>query len=66
MTYESACWTLSRRQRNVWLCRQAGWPYWEIADWCGISPECARVHAHHARKRMRALGYEHEPAAQVS
>ncbi len=48
--------TLPRLQRDVFLLRaQQGMPYEEIAGALGTTPGAARVHYHHAIKRLKAL-----------
>jgi RNA polymerase sigma-70 factor (ECF subfamily) len=48
--------TLPRMQRDVFLLRaQQGMEYGEIAGALGTSPGAARVHYHHALKRLKAL-----------
>jgi RNA polymerase sigma-70 factor (ECF subfamily) len=47
---------LSRLQREVFLLRaQEGTPYEEIAATLGTTPGAARVHYHHAVKRLKEL-----------
>ncbi len=48
--------TLPRLQRDVFLLRaQQGMPYEDIAGALGTTPGAARVHYHHAIKRLKAL-----------
>ena len=48
--------TLPRLQRDVFLLRaQQGMQYAEIAGALGTTPGAARVHYHHALKRLKAL-----------
>jgi len=48
--------TLPRLQREVFLLRaQQGWDYEEIAQSLGTTPGAARVHYHHAVKRLKEL-----------
>ncbi len=47
---------LPRLQREVFLLRaQQGWEYDEIAESLGTTPGAARVHYHHAVKRLKEL-----------
>ncbi len=52
---EEGIWKLARLQREVFVMRaQQGLEYAEIAAGLGISEGAARVHYHHAVKRLRA------------